>query len=87
MSQSAPTLLDDSDETVGQLLLNKAEATTRETVESVVEELVLVELRGMRSQMARLQMQMEEIVVHDVGDMESPPMYNQVTSRRGANSS
>lgn len=81
VTQSTPEPRDDA--AAKQLLPNKTEVTSAEA-ESTAEDPVIAELRGMRSQIARLQMQMEEMAENNVGSTESPPMYDQV-ARRGAN--
>lgn len=43
---------------------------------------VLIELRKIRSQMALLQLRVDDIEGHSPDDMESLPEYNQVASRR-----
>lgn len=52
--------------------------------ENVVDDPVLADLRMLPSQMARLQMRVEDIAENNVGDMEGLPMYDQVASRSRA---
>lgn len=77
MNQDVAASHDVNDAMVTQQIHVEKEATSTE-LESIVEGPVLAELRGIRAQVARLQMQMEEMVVHNAIETESPPMYNQV---------
>lgn len=72
----------DNDATNKQLLPIQMETDPRETEGPVIDP-VLSELRRIRSQMALLQMRVDEIQEHDPGNTENLPLYHQVISRRG----
>lgn len=84
--QSVPAPHVDNDPIERQPPRNQMETTSREPEDMVDDsDPFLAELRRIRSQMARLQMRVDEMEEQNTEVTESPPMYNQVVSRREAN--